>query len=121
MTKINSFKDLIIWQLSIKLFEMVVTDIEKFPNDRTSRVIGDQILRSLSSISALIAEGSGRGGKKELIRYLIMARGSLTESQDWIYKLTLIRYITEKRKIEYEEIFEKLRIKINALIGKSRV
>jgi len=120
MSQIKSFKDLIIWQMSIEAFRMVVKDIERYPNSRVAKIIGDQVTRSVSSIGALIAEGSGRGGKKEFIRYLVMARGSLVESQDWIYKLFLIGYISDQRKNEFEDLLEKLRIKINALIGKLR-
>jgi four helix bundle protein len=43
-------------------------------------------LRSVSSISANIAEGYGRRGK-DYERFLTIARGSTTESEDWLMKM----------------------------------
>ncbi len=118
--RITSFKDLVVWQLSDKLFMMIVADAEKFPASRAARIITDQVIRSIASIGANIAEGAGRGGKRELTRYLIIARGSLVESQDWIHKLSNLGYITVTRQAIYEDLFITLRIKINAFIGKLR-
>lgn len=45
--------------------------------------IGKQFVRSVDSISANIAEGFGRFGKKEKIQFYRYAKGSLIESLDW--------------------------------------
>ncbi len=57
---VRDFRDLIVWQKAITLFEHTVADVEKFPNTRAARIIEDQLLRCIGSISANIAEGYGR-------------------------------------------------------------
>ncbi len=47
---IKHFKDLIVWQRSHQLFLDVVRDIENFPKNAVSRVIIDQIVRSVGEI-----------------------------------------------------------------------
>jgi len=56
----KDFRDLIVWQKAMGLFEDVVKDAEKFPNTEVARIISNQVLRSVSSVSANIAEGYGR-------------------------------------------------------------
>ena len=50
----KDFRELIAWQKTTDLFERVVKDVEKFPNTRAARVIEDQVLRSVGSITANI-------------------------------------------------------------------
>jgi four helix bundle protein len=99
---------------------MITDDCSKFPKSAASKVITDQIIRSTGSISALIAEGVGRGGINELIRYLIMSRGSLVESQNWLMKIKKLGWIDNDRFKLYMKNFAEVRIQINALIGKLR-
>ncbi len=120
MTKIKNYQDWKIWQLADELFDMICEDYQTFPNNKLAWIIGDQVLRSIGSISANIAEGSGRGGNKEFIRFLIIARGSLVESQNWIYKIRKRKYINEKRENDYQEKFESINKMINVLINRLR-
>jgi len=78
------FTDLIVWQKSHKLFIDIVDDVDKFPNKRAAQIIADQILRSSGSISANITEGNARRKGKEYEHYLIIARGSLAETENWL-------------------------------------
>src|SRR4030066_152823 len=100
--KINSFQELRIWKLADELFNMIYEDSKNFPKDFTSKVITDQLIRSISSISANIAEGCGRGSRKEFIRYLVIARGSLVESQNWLIKMRKMRWLAIERYQDYE-------------------
>ncbi|MEW6096941.1 MAG: four helix bundle protein [bacterium] len=74
------------WQMGMTLFEMVVKDVELFPKTEAGRIIANQILRSVSSITANIAEGYGRRKGKEFAHYLYIARGSTNETIDWYEK-----------------------------------
>ena len=116
----RDFKDLLIWQKSVEVFKMVVSDVENFPKHRVAYNISDQFLRSVGSMSANIAEGYGRGSEKELQRFCIIARGSLDESRDWIYKIAILGYINKKRVQEYDEKFIEIRKMINAFISQVR-
>lgn len=48
--------------------------------------VGKQLVRSIDSISANIAEGFVRYHKKDKIKFYRYAFGSVKESQDWIQK-----------------------------------
>lgn len=115
---INSFSDLDVWKLSDQVFMMLYKDSRKFPKDKTSEFIINQSLRSISSISANIAEGSGRGSKKDFVRFLKISRGSLTESQNWIIKIHQLKWINKQRFQEYMEKLSRIRKMLNVLIGK---
>lgn len=115
---IKNFTELEVWRLANELFEMIVLDSEKFPKTIIGRILTDQIVRAIGSISANIAEGVGRGGNKELIRFLIIARGSLTESQNWLLKIKKLGWIDDSRFKVYMEQLSMLRMKINGFIGK---
>ncbi|MFA4995991.1 MAG: four helix bundle protein [Patescibacteria group bacterium] len=80
------------------------------------KTVGDQFVRAIDSISANIAEGFGRYGKKDKICFYRYSFGSAKESLDWNEK-------SIKRKLlkieEYDYILselQKLPLLINHLI-----
>jgi len=119
MADIKSFNDLLVWQRAHRLFLEMVKLVEKLPKNRVATVISDQILRSVSSISANIAEGYGRRGK-DYERFLTIARGSTTESEDWLMKMKdlglMEEYIYKRIMGECEEIIRM----INGLLSSLR-
>lgn len=78
--------------------------------------IGYQLIRSVDSIAANIAEGYGRYHYKEQRQYCYIARGSLSQTKTWLYKAN------ERRKedtIDIQElvrVINQLHIKLNAYI-----
>lgn len=90
----KDFRELTVWQKAIELFERCVKDTEIFPKTETAKVIMNQVLRSVASVSANIAEGYGRRKGKEYEHYLYISRGSTNESLDWYEKLRRLKYIT---------------------------
>lgn len=117
MDKIRNFRDLIVWQKSHQLFLDIVIDTEKFPNKRAAQVIANQILRSSSSISANIAEGFGRRKGKEYLHYLIISRGSTTETLNWLIKCIDLRWISDEVFKHRERTIEELMKMLNKMIG----
>jgi four helix bundle protein len=78
--------------------------------------VGEQFVTAVDSISANIAEGFGRYGKKDKIKFYRYAQGSMQESFDWNQKSKVRKLLSEK---EYEYIFgelQKLPKAINTLI-----
>jgi four helix bundle protein len=117
MTK---FTDLIVWQKSHKLFLDIVEDVEIFPKKRAADIIANQILRSSGSVSSNIAEGSGRHKGKEYEHYLIVARGSLTETENWLIKCKDLAFISKEIYEERVKAVEEIMKMLNSLIGKIR-
>jgi four helix bundle protein len=68
--------------MGMVLFEDVVEDVEQFPRTEVGRIIASQIMRSMSSITANIAEGYGRRKGKGFEHYLYISRGSTNETID---------------------------------------
>ncbi|BBN95582.1 S23 ribosomal protein [Deinococcus grandis] len=72
------FEQLDVYHLSVAYATQVYRATTTFPD--TERFgLTNQMRRAAVSISLNIAEGRGRGGDRELVRYLMIARGSLFE------------------------------------------
>lgn len=67
--------------------------------------IGKQLIRAIDSISANIAEGFGRYGKKDKIRFYRYSFGSIKESLDWNEKAKVRKLLAEE---QYKHILEEL-------------
>jgi len=115
-SKIKSFEDLEIWQLSHNAVLKVYETTKFFPK-KEYFVLTQQLLRSAISIPANIAEGMGRYSRKEFIQYLIIARGSIEESRYYIILAKDLGYIS---KNIYDDLFNSFCLigkKINSLIN----
>lgn len=67
--------------------------------------VGEQFITAADSISANLAEGFGRYGKKDKIRFYRFSFGSVTECLDWNQKSKVRKLISEK---DYQYIFTEL-------------
>ncbi len=67
--------------------------------------IGKQFVRAVDSISANIAEGFGRYGKKDKINFYRYSFGSVKESLDWNEKSKSRKLLSAE---QYKHIFEEL-------------
>jgi four helix bundle protein len=77
-----------------------------------------QIRRSAVSIPSNIAEGSGRGGTQDYIRFLQIARGSLFEAQTQIELAKLLQFSTESDAAELLQLGNEIERMLNSLITK---
>ncbi|MFH0812569.1 MAG: four helix bundle protein [Pseudomonadota bacterium] len=114
---VKSFRDLIVWQKAHQLFLDIVEDVEKFPRRRVAWIIADQILRSCGSISANISEGFGRKTRADYEHFLIMARGSTTEVQNWLAKCKDLGFISQATFELRNNVCIEIIKMINTLIG----
>lgn len=78
--------------------------------------IGQQFVRSIDSISANIAEGYGRFGKKDKIKFYRYALGSTYESLDWNEKAKVRSLIDQEIYNCILQELQKLPKSINTLI-----
>ena len=117
MGRIESFRELIVWQKSHQLFLDIANDVELFPKKRVAWIIANQILRSSSSISANISEGFGRRSSADYIHFLVISRGSTTETHNWLIKCRDLGYITKTTVAERAGICNEILKMLNALIG----
>src|SRR5271157_2305148 len=69
------------YQKALELFDQVVEDMSQFLVDRKLERLVSQQLASADSVCSNIEEGYGRESTVEYRRFLIIARGSLRETQ----------------------------------------
>jgi four helix bundle protein len=100
MAKIERFEDIQAWDQARDLARQVyeVTNSKGFAQDFGLR---DQIRRAAVSILSNIAEGFERGGDKEFVKFLYIAKGSCGEVRAQLYVAQDQTYINE-------EIFQNL-------------
>ena len=78
--------------------------------------IGNQLVRSADSISANIAEGFGRYGKKDKIKFYRYSFSSVLEVKDWVEKAKIRNIISIEKYTNFLSFIEQLPIEINQLI-----
>ena len=97
------------WQECFELKQFIRTTIlPKLPKSERFD-LHSQILRAARSATANVAEGYGRYHYKDNVRFLIHARGSVTELLDHVIEAKACAYIDE-------EELEQLRTKIGTCI-----
>jgi len=79
-SKNSTFRKLLVWQKSMALVTLIYSEVMVFPPDELY-ALTSQIKRSATSIPSNIAEGYGREGKKDYLRFLNIALSSLFELQ----------------------------------------
>ena len=113
LNDINAYK--ISFELSNYVWNVIIK-WDYFVKD----TVGKQFAKSVDSVSANIAEGFGRYGKKDKIKFYRYAYGSVKESLDWNEKAKL-RKLTSNEEYKYIlKRLNKLPKEINALIKFTR-
>ncbi|HTW58959.1 MAG TPA: four helix bundle protein [Terriglobales bacterium] len=88
-----SFKDLRVWQESMKFAVDMYRTTARFPRHELYG-LSNQLRRAAVSIPSNIAEGKGHRSDREFGNYLLHARGSLLEVQTQIMIATELQYIS---------------------------
>jgi four helix bundle protein len=96
-----------VWQLGMQLTEEVYLLTQSFP---ISELYGltSQMRRAAVSVPSNIAEGAGRESDQEFTRFLIMARGSLSELETQCLIAQRLGYI-QKNETTFDTIEQTFR------------
>src|ERR1051326_1660394 len=92
----TDYKELIVWQKSISLIDIVYDETETFPKKEMFG-LASQMQRAAVSIASNIAEGSARHSRRDFIRFLRQSRGSLAELETQIVVAVHRKYLTRER------------------------
>lgn len=101
----STFRDLLIWQKSMILVTEIYQLTNSFPKEEIYG-LSSQIRRSSIPIPSNIAEGYGRDGNKDYLKFLNIAIASLFEMQTQLEISFNLKYITE---IQFNKIHEESR------------
>ena len=106
-----SFENLVVYQKARELVKEVYLIQERFPAEERY-ALGDQIRRSITSVTSNIAEGSGRESNKDKAHFCVIAFGSLMEAFSQLQIAQDLRYISENEierlRPQFEEISKML-------------
>jgi four helix bundle protein len=75
---IRSHRDLQVWQRSMDLVDAIYSLTRSFPRDERYGLI-TQMRRAAFSVPCNIAEGRGRGSRRDFANFISIAKGSLLE------------------------------------------
>jgi four helix bundle protein len=95
VTDIRSHRDLIVWQKSMDLAEVVYHLTTQFPAIERYRLCA-QVTRAAASVPANIAEGSARGSRRDYSNFLSIAKGSLMETETFLMLAVRLKYISQE-------------------------
>jgi four helix bundle protein len=110
--------DLDVYKLAEDLSDMIWNDFAKWSH-KVQQTIGYQIIRSVDSIAANIAEGYGRYTPADRKKFYLYSRGSFEETKAWLRKLIRRKILSDIE--EYKAIIDKLGPKLNAFISTTKV
>jgi four helix bundle protein len=107
--------DLLAWQQGVALVKAVSKLTQDFPRTELY-ALTSQMRRAAISVPANIAEGMGRNTTKELLQFLIIARGSLSELDTYLVLARELGYTKETEDIEitFDRVFGLIGGLINA-------
>ena len=117
----GSYKDLKVYEKSYKAAKAIYLNVaSKFPSDE-KHGLTDQIKRASVSIPLNIAEGYGKGdSKKEFVRFLNMARGSVNEVLVILEFSKDLGYIEEEDWQKATNTYEEIGRMLTGLIGSQK-
>jgi len=116
----GNLEQFIAYQKALAFFDLVVEDVNRYLKERKLERLVSQELASADSICSNIEEGYGRQSSAEYRRFLIIARGSLRETQCRYRRLRhwLPVEIVENRTTLADEINKILTATVTKLEGR---
>ena len=120
MKKINSFKDLIVWQVASELAKEIATSLAvNFPNEERYR-LSDQIIRSSRSVPAQISEGFRKSSYEQKHHYFDFAAASSDETENHLIEAKNNGYISYKVCRKYLNRIIRVRLLLSRLMKSIR-
>lgn len=112
---------LVAWQRADDLFvEVHQLTHQRFPAFERYE-LGSQLRRAAYSVPANIVEGIARGNGKESVRFLKIARGSLSELGYGLHACTRLGYLRDAELAELKEKLQAVGAPLQGLINKRRL
>lgn len=115
--KIQSFKDLIIWQRSVRLVQDIYCVTKTFPKEEVY-ALTSQLRRSAISIPSNISEGFARFHNKEYKQFLYISLGSCAELSTQIIIASKLKYLSTNNSDNLLSEIEQISKMIMSLIKK---
>ena len=105
--RIRDFRDLEVWQKAVDLSADVYTLTRKFPAEERFGLTA-QLRNAAVSVSSNIAEGNGRGSRKDYIRFLMNSKGSVNEVLSLLAVTQRLGILTLRESAPVEELVDRI-------------
>ena len=115
MTVLRRFEDIEAWQKARQLSNRVY-EYTKKDDFKKDYGLCDQIRRAAVSVMSNIAEGFDRGGNKEFIQFLFIAKGSTSEVESQLYVALDNNYITREQFTEIKTLAKDVKSLLSGFI-----
>lgn len=80
---VRSYRDLVVWNKGMALAASVYRLTRQLPKHEEYRISG-QMIRAATSVPANLAEGHGRGTRRDYAHFVSIAKGSLAELETFL-------------------------------------
>ena len=114
--RIRHYRDLVAWQKTMALAKRVYGATELLPKSEDYG-LKQQLRRAAVSVPSNIAEGYGRGSRRDYVNFLRTARGSLYELETQVLLAQSLDYLTRRQAESLLEDSAECSRVLNGLIG----
>ena len=118
-TKVQSYKDLIVWQKSMKLVKEIYLVTQRFPSLEMYGLIF-QMRRCVVSIPSNIAEGRRRGTRKDFRQFLLIAYGSGAELETQIEISKQLKFVNDASYKISDQLLDEVMRMLNKMTAEMR-
>ena len=119
MAKVESHRDLVVWQKAMSLAKEAYRLAKLLPNTEQYRLTG-QLLRAAVSVPANIAEGHARGTRKDYANFISIARGSLAETETLLQLTVDVELLNAESARTALALFTEISKMLTALLNRLR-
>lgn len=112
--------ELDVYRLAEEISDFIWFDFDEW-DKKVQNTIGYQIIRSVDSIAANIAEGYGRYSSPDKKKFYLYSRGSFEETKAWLRKLIRRDNLSKNKGENYKRIIDELGPKLNGLIKSTNI
>jgi four helix bundle protein len=114
-----AYTSLQVWQRAMDLVVGVYHSTQSFPRQEVYGLTA-QMRRAAVSIPSNIAEGKGRFSRKELVHFLLNARGSLLELETQVSIAHRLGYLDQEQSRNLSTIMDEVARLLNGLLNRFR-
>ena len=92
--RVRNYRDLVVWQRAVDFVAEIYRISARFPRGEQFG-LSRQLRNASVSVSANIAEGSGRVTSRDLLNFLSYARGSLKEAESMLFVAQRLGFVSD--------------------------
>lgn len=112
--KLSSYKDLVVWQKSIRLVKLIYQLTRSFPADEKFGLIS-QMRQAAVSVPSNLAEGHARNTTGEFIQFISHAEGSVAELETQVILAVELNFCSPTEAQPIQNLIEEVQKMANAL------